>query len=54
VVHCVLLLLSLATLPVVADPAWKEAAFEHPTWNVLVVLARLSACPTCCCRPPGR
>jgi hypothetical protein len=39
VVHCVLLALSLATLPVVADPAWKEAAFEHPTWNVLVVLA---------------
>ncbi len=39
VVHCVLLALSLATLPVVADPAWKEAAFEHPTWNVIVVLA---------------
>jgi hypothetical protein len=44
-VHCVLLLLSLATLPVVADPAWKEAAFEHPTWNVLVVLASAVGMP---------
>jgi hypothetical protein len=39
IVHCVLLLLSLATLPVVADPAWKDAAGANPTWNVLVVLA---------------
>ena len=45
VVHCVLLLLSLATLPVVANPAWKEAAFAHPTWNVLVVLAAAVGMP---------
>jgi hypothetical protein len=44
-VHCALLLLSLATLPVIADPAWKEAAFEHPTWNVLVVLASAVGMP---------
>jgi hypothetical protein len=29
-VHGVLLLLSLATLPVIADPAWKDAAQEQP------------------------
>ena len=45
VVHAVLLLLSLATLPVIADPAWKEAAFAHPTWNVLVVLASAVGMP---------
>ncbi|WP_300341440.1 fused MFS/spermidine synthase [Accumulibacter sp.] len=45
IVHCVLLLLSLATLPVVADPTWKDAAFENPTWNVLVVLAAAVGMP---------
>jgi hypothetical protein len=44
-VHGVLLLLSLATLPVIADPAWKDAAFESPTWNVLVVLASAVGMP---------
>jgi hypothetical protein len=45
VVHCVLLLLSLATLPVIADPAWKDVAFANPTWNVLVVLAAAVGMP---------
>ena len=44
-VHGVLLLLSLATLPVIADPAWKDAAFESPTWSVLVVLASAVGMP---------
>ena len=38
-VHGALLLLSLATLPVVADPAWKLTAQAQPTWSVLGVLA---------------
>lgn len=45
IVHCVLLLLSLATLPVVADPAWRGAAAENPTWSVLVVLASAVGMP---------
>ncbi|MBL8393392.1 MAG: fused MFS/spermidine synthase [Candidatus Accumulibacter sp.] len=45
IVHGALLLLSLATLPVVANPAWKDAAFAHPTWNVLVVLASAVGMP---------
>ena len=45
VVHGVLLLLSLATLPVVADASWKDAAFADPTWNVLFVLASAVGLP---------
>ncbi|HRQ96667.1 MAG TPA: hypothetical protein PK440_16960, partial [Candidatus Accumulibacter phosphatis] len=45
IVHCALLLLSLATLPVVANPAWKDAAFASPTWNVLVVLGTAVGMP---------
>jgi hypothetical protein len=45
IVHCALLLLSLATLPVVANPAWKDAAFANPTWNVLVVLGTAVGMP---------
>jgi SAM-dependent methyltransferase len=45
VVHVVLLLASLATLPVAADPSWKEAAQAHPTLNVLGVLATAVGLP---------
>ena len=45
IVHSALLLLSLATLPVVANPAWKDAAFANPTWNVLVVLGTAVGMP---------
>jgi len=45
VVHVVLLLLSLATLPVAADPSWKDAAQAHPTLNVLGVLATAVGLP---------
>lgn len=38
-VHGCLLLLSLATLPIVADPSWKGTALAHPSWSVLAVLA---------------
>lgn len=38
-VHIALLLASLSTLPVAADPSWKETAQAHPTLSVLGVLA---------------
>ncbi len=38
-IHGLLLLASLAVLPVHADPSWKGAALAHPSWAVLVVLA---------------
>ena len=44
-VHVVLLLLSLATLPVVADPSWKDTAQANPTLNVLGVLATAVGLP---------
>lgn len=44
-VHIALLLLSLATLPVVADPSWKETAQANPTLNVLGVLATAVGLP---------
>ncbi|MCM8594701.1 spermidine synthase [Accumulibacter sp.] len=45
VVHCALLLLSLATLPVIPDDALKGAAFASPTLNVLLVLASAVGMP---------
>ncbi len=39
------MLLSLATLPVIANPAWKEALLDNPTWSVLVVLASAVGMP---------
>jgi hypothetical protein len=44
-VHGGLLLLSLATLPVVADPAWKGTAMAHPGLSVLAVLATAVGAP---------
>ncbi len=44
-VHGAFLLLSLAALPVVADPAWKLDAQAHPTWSVLGVLATTVGVP---------
>ncbi len=44
-VHGALLLLSLATLPIVADPAWKLSAQAEPTWSVLGVLATTVGVP---------
>jgi hypothetical protein len=54
VVHCVLLLLSLATLPVAPTRRGKTSAFANPTLERAGVLAARSACPICCCRPPVR
>ena len=45
VVHVVLLALSLATLPVAADPSWMGTALAHPTLNVLLVLATAVGLP---------
>ena len=44
-VHGGLLLLSLLTLPVAADPAWKGVALAHPGWSVLAVLATTVGAP---------
>jgi hypothetical protein len=44
-VHGAFLLLSLAALPVVADPAWKLDAQAQPTWSVLGVLATTVGVP---------
>lgn len=44
-VHGALLLLSLALLPVVADPVWKLSAQSSPTWSVLAVLATTVGVP---------
>lgn len=44
-VHGGLLLLSLALLPVAADPAWKGAALVHPSWSVLALLATAVGAP---------
>lgn len=45
VVHIVLLLASLLTLPVAANPAWLSAAQAHPTLNVLLVLGTAVGLP---------
>ena len=44
-VHGGLLLLSLALLPVAADPAWKGAALAHPSWSVLALLTTAVGAP---------
>lgn len=36
--HVLLLLASLATLPIIADPSWKPAGDEDPTWHILGLL----------------
>ena len=43
--HGGLLLLSLALLPVAADPAWKGAALVHPSWSVLALLTTAVGAP---------
>ena len=37
--HIALLVLSLASLPIVADASWKPAGDEDPTWRILGLLA---------------
>jgi hypothetical protein len=36
--HVILLLVSLATLPIIPDAAWKPAGDEDPTWRILGLL----------------
>lgn len=45
IVHAVLLVLSLATLPVAADAAWKGTTLEYPSLAVLAVLAVACGAP---------
>ncbi len=44
-VHSALLVLSLATLPVSANPSLLTSLFDNPTWNVLLVLAAAVGMP---------
>jgi hypothetical protein len=44
-VHAGLLLASLATLPVIADPSWKSMAADTPSLGVLMVLAATVGAP---------
>src|SRR6185503_4345992 len=43
--HLVLLLASLVSLPIVADPAWKPAGDEEPTWRILGLLGATIGLP---------
>ena len=45
IVHATLLLLSLVTLPVAADAAWKGTTLEYPSLAVLAVLAVACGAP---------
>jgi hypothetical protein len=44
-VHIVLLALSLASLPIIADAAWKPAGTEDPTWRILGLLGATIGLP---------
>ncbi len=37
--HIVLLVVSLASLPIIPDSSWKPAGDEDPTWRILGLLA---------------
>ena len=39
VLHAVLLLVSLLSLPIIPDASWKPAGNEDPTWRILGLLA---------------
>lgn len=45
IVHCVLLALSLAALPIVADPTWKPGGDEDPVWRILALLGATIGLP---------
>src|SRR5687768_6425784 len=43
--HAVLLALSLASLPILADPAWKPGGDEEPGWRILGLLGATIGLP---------
>ena len=45
ILHCVLLGVSLAVLPIVADPAWKPGGDEDPVWRILALLGATIGLP---------
>jgi SAM-dependent methyltransferase len=45
IVHTLLLLASLAVLPVAADAAWKGSAVDNPSWRILGLLAATVGLP---------
>lgn len=44
-IHVVLLLASLATLPILASPAWKPGGADDPTWRIAGLLAATIGLP---------
>ena len=45
IVHTALLAASFLVLPVAADPSWKAAALENPSWQILGLLAATVGLP---------
>lgn len=45
VLHIGLLVVSLVSLPLIADPAWKPAGDEEPTWRILGLLGATIGLP---------
>ena len=45
ILHCVLLVASLATLPIVADLGWKPTGEEDPVWRILALLGATIGLP---------
>ncbi|HEV7800110.1 MAG TPA: hypothetical protein VGP15_03445, partial [Burkholderiales bacterium] len=45
VLHIVLLVLSLLTLPILADPSWKPGGDEEPAWRILGLLGATIGLP---------
>ncbi|MES2563247.1 MAG: fused MFS/spermidine synthase [Pseudomonadota bacterium] len=43
--HIVLLIASLISLPILADPSWKPSGEEEPTWRILGMLAATIGLP---------
>src|SRR6187399_1862797 len=43
--HIVLLLASLVSLPILADPSWKPGGEDEPTWRILGLLGATIGLP---------
>ncbi len=43
--HVVLLVVSLVSLPIIADPSWKPVGDEEPTWRILGLLGATIGLP---------
>jgi SAM-dependent methyltransferase len=45
ILHCVLLVASLAVLPIIADASWKPGGDEDPVWRILALLGATIGLP---------